>query len=435
MRRSLYFLLAFVLLFTLAVIIYIFFFSKSAPVSSKPDPKDPFGRASERVRVFIPSFGRETTATSSETEVIPAEDQLLNKIWDKPVAGFAFIDRPILEQVASTTVVGSSSLPSVSQIRATSTSLLFVDRTTGYVYEYIHKNLKLHQVSNTRSPGVYDALFLGNGSFVVLRMFDEAKGVIVSTVYKVPVTALSADPTPLEKLFTLPNNVTSFAVSESGRLFSYLVKTKTGSMLYTVRTDLPTFEPSSTTLYFSEWTLFYGGEMLYMTQKASAFATGYTVEVFTGKRLVNDKTGLISLGSEDEDNLISSMNSQKGLATFLFNKKTATTSILPIKTIASKCTFEKSYPSVICGVPTFIPKSVYGLPDDWYQGVVSFSDTLYRFSNDGNTGGVIIDLKKQSGEDLDIIKLHTNSSDSYLSFINKKDGSLWLANISLLAGD
>jgi hypothetical protein len=118
MRRSLYFLLAFVLLFTLAVIIYIFFFSKSAPVSSKPDPKDPFGRASERVRVFIPSFGRETTATSSETEVIPAEDQLLNKIWDKPVAGFAFIDRPILEQVASTTVVGSSSLPSVSQIRA-----------------------------------------------------------------------------------------------------------------------------------------------------------------------------------------------------------------------------------------------------------------------------------------------------------------------------
>ena len=436
MRRSFYFLLAFVLIFTIAVIIYIFFFSKQGASLSPNNPSNPFGGASDRIiKVFIPQNNEERVGTSSQTEVVFVTDQLLTHVWDKPTAGHIFVDRPILEQVASTTLIGSSSLPSISQRRATSTSLLFVDRTTGYIYEYLYKALKLHQVSNTRVSGVYDAIFFGNGSLVVFRLYDEDRGFIISSLYKVPITAINADPTSLEKITDLPNNITSISASTNGRFLSYLVKTERGSTLYTVRTDTPSFSPTQTNLPFSEWTLSYGGSILYITQKASAFFPGYTVEAFTGRRIISDKTGLVSLGSSDEVNLVASMNSKKGILSFLFNKKTGTTTILPIKTIASKCVFEKSYPSVICGVPSLIPRSSYGMPDDWYQGSVTFSDTLYRFSNEGSGGGVIIDLKKETGENLDIIKLNTSTSDSFLSFINKKDGSLWLANLELLSGD
>ena len=387
------------------------------------------------MRVFIPQDNGQKTSTSSQTEIIPGEEQLLTHVWNKPVAGHIFVDRPVLEQIASTTMVGSSSVPSISQVRATSTSLLFVDRTTGYIYEYLHKTLKTHQVSNSSIPGVHDATFFGNGSLVVFRFYDEDRGVIVSSLYKVPITAINADPTSLEKITNLPNNITSVSASTNGKFLSYLVKTELGSILYTARTDTPFFSPTQTTLPFSEWSLSYGGSVLYITQKASAFFPGYTVEAFTGRRIISDKTGLVSLGSPDEVNLIASMNSQKGVLSFLFNKKTGTTLVLPIKTIASKCAFEKSYPSIICGVPSLIPRSSYGMPDDWYQGSVTFSDTLYRVSNEGGEGTMIIDLKKEAGESIDSVKLNTSTSDSLLSFINKKDGSLWLANLELLSGD
>lgn len=436
MRRSFYFLFAFVLVFAIGVIVYIFFFSKNTTPLNPNRPQDPLGRGGDIIRrIFIPNPNEGKVATSSETEIIPGEDQLLTHVWDKPTAGHVFVDRPVLEQVASTTQVGSSTVPSFSQVRATSTSLLFVDRTTGYIYEYHHKTLKTRQVSNSRIPGVYDATFFANGSFVVFRLYNEDKGVIVSSLYKIPITAVNADAIPLEKITDLPDNITSLAVSTNGKLLSYLVKTKTGSVLYTAQTDTPNLSTTATSLSFAEWTLFYGGNVLYITQKASAFFPGYTVEAFTGRRVISDKTGLVVTGSSDENNLIASMNSTKGIVSFLFNKRTGITSVLPVKTIASKCTFEKKYPSVVCGIPSLIPRSSYGMPDDWYQGSVTFSDSLYRISNEGTNGVMIVDLKKEAGENLDIIKLNTSSSDSFLSLINKKDGSLWFVNLELLSGD
>lgn len=439
MRRWFYLLFAFVVLLTIAVVVYIFFFAPKTTSSFQTPPTNPFGQAGARIgSLFVTKNQNGSQATSSQTEVTPGEEQLLLHVWDKPVAGYVFVERPVLEQVSSTTTIGSSTVATIQQIRATSSSMLFTDRMTGYVYEYIPKLLKIHQVSNTRMPGVYSATFFANGTFVLFRTYDEGKNAVVSTLFRVPVVGVNAEAASLEKIINLPNNIVSISVNRTTKQLSFLAKTASGSTLYSLNEDSRSAISESNppkmvaaNLPFSSWNLAYGGSILYMTTKASAFSSGYLVEAFTGKRIVSDKTGLVVSPSFDENTILYSMNARSGLLSFLFNKKTGATLQLPIKTIASKCGFENNAAFVICGVPSLLPSVSFGYPNDWYQGKISFSDNLYRLATDGS-GTMIIELKKEAGEPLDLVDLSLNAANSLLGFINKKDFSLWLANFDLL---
>lgn len=442
MRRSFYILFALILLFAIVVIVWLFFFAGGGKGGLVTPPTNPFPESGPRKGfLFLTDMLKNEEPGQSETEVTKAEEQLLFKLWDKPVAGYGFADRQVLEQVASTTISGSTTVPSIQQIRATSSVILFVDRTTGYIHQYNPKTITTNQVTNTLVPGVYDALFFSNGTFVVFRVFDEKKGVVVSVLYRVPTTTQTSSSVPLEKITDLPDNIVSVSANKSGRQLSFVTKTPTGGALYVLNEDktqpadpFPQSKWNITPLPLSEWTISYGGNILYMTPKASAFIPGYTLEAFSGKRLISNKTGLVSIASPNENLLLSSVWSTKGIASFVFDKQTGQTTNLSIKTIASKCVFKNTVPSLLCGVPTTIPFKKEGFPDDWYQGTVSFSDSLYNTHTDGQSYS-IIDLGVEAGEKIDVTKPQLNHNDLLLLFTNKKDGALWLANLELLSGD
>lgn len=442
MRRSFYIIFAIVLVVAVIIIAWLFFFSnasKGGVVSQNPNPfpESPEGSIFRLPRIF----GDEEKDGGGSFEITPGEERVLVKIWDKPVAGYIFVERQILEQVASTTISGSTTLPAIEQVRATSSVLFFTDRVTGYIHQYDHKTGRVSQVSNTLVPGVYDATFLSNGRFVVYRTHDEGRGVVVSSLFRIPLTTSSSNPIGLEKLLDLPDNIVSLATNRSGRQLSFVIKTQTGGSLYVMTEDtnntLDPFPPTRTTitrLPLYEWDLSYGGDVLYMTPKASAYTPGYTIEAFSGRRLVSGKTGLVSVASFDEKLVFSSMFAQAGLTSFFTNRTTGNTSVTPVKTIASKCVFESFSFFVFCGAPKLIPLKKQGLPDDWYQGTVSFSDSLHRVYPDGGSYEVI-NLKEEAGEDIDLLRPVVDSRGSSLVFTNKRNGHLWFVNIGLLSGD
>ena len=95
-----------------------------------------------------------------------------------------------------------------------------------------------------------------------------------------------------------------------------------------------------------------------------------------------------------------------------------------ITTLPEKCVFSKTDENKIyCAVPISMPSAKY--PDEWYQGLISFSDNLWQINV--NTGIAKIIFYKS---DFDITNLFTDKNENYLFFTNKKDSTLWSLQIS-----
>lgn len=88
-----------------------------------------------------------------------------------------------------------------------------------------------------------------------------------------------------------------------------------------------------------------------------------------------------------------------------------------IRTIADKCAVGVEF--TYCGVPTSIPEGSY--PDDWYKGVVSFTDSIWVVDNSSNGTENIGALPI-----IDSYKMKFWENAGRITFINKKDGTLWM---------
>jgi len=97
---------------------------------------------------------------------------------------------------------------------------------------------------------------------------------------------------------------------------------------------------------------------------------------------------------------------------------------LSLKTLPEKCVWahtEKS--TVYCAVPETVPAGIY--PDNWYQGLVSFTDNLWKINTSTGISKVVSLLNRGYGKNIDAIDLQLSSDDSYLTFMNKSDLILW----------
>ena len=81
-----------------------------------------------------------------------------------------------------------------------------------------------------------------------------------------------------------------------------------------------------------------------------------------------------------------------------------------------------------CAVPQTLPQAEY--PDQWYQGLFSFSDNIWKI--DTKTGVVekILTPSDLRASSLDMINLTLSSDDSYLLFMNKITGTPWVFRIA-----
>lgn len=419
-------------LFGIGVIIWYFFSGNTSTTGDITQPTGglPVGDTRPPRSSFI--FGDTTPEITSSTEVTPAGKNPLVRIWDKPATGARFVDLVTTQEVTSTTTAkakrGSTTTPEVITItklvHSTSTVFMFVDRITGYVYGYNQETETPYQITNTTIPGIYDAYIFDAGKKVLMRYLDNDRKTIVSFVASIPKVKEGDDPLPLSDTTSLPKNVTSVALSESGDKISYVVGIDKGSTIYTITTKGNTSISSP----FSEWNIFYGGEQLYATSRPSAYIEGVTVSLPSFSRVESKRTGLISLASKNEI-LFNSMWAQSGLVSYIFTK--GITTVVNVKTLASKCSWLHKSPVLVCGVPQELPIAKEGLPDDWYQGSSIFKDSLYFIDTKGGTSYPLYTFE-ETLKGMDTTNFILSPDDTDIVFTRKQDGTLWMLRTNLI---
>ena len=104
--------------------------------------------------------------------------------------------------------------------------------------------------------------------------------------------------------------------------------------------------------------------------------------------------------------------------------KNNTTINLSLQTLPEKCVWSHTEKSTVyCAVPETIPEGIY--PDNWYQGLVTFTDNLWKINTSTGISKVVVLFDRGYNKSFDAINLQLSSDDSYLTFTNKSDLILW----------
>lgn len=348
-------------------------------------------------------FGDSETNTSSERTPTPTEnvDQ-----------GGRAVFIPTLRQITQEPVSGATFV-STSTIR-------YVDRGTGHIYETSVNSYEVSKITNTTLPKIYEALWLAEGEGVIYRQLDEA-GINIITTYieLLEPTGTSTDMLRETAVTYLPENISSISVSPSGTRIVYIQ----GS---TVTVSNPDGSGSSSfsvpgTQWLVDWK---DNNSLILNTKPSASASGFAyTSTLSGtlQKFLGPKQGLFIKPFGD-----GYMFSESTSNSFRFSTQT-TEGVLAesfYPTFPEKCFVAEVFENTaLCGMPQNTAVGQY--PDSWYKGLVSFTDNIGIYDLNGNVSVTIY----QPEEPVDIIDPSLSEDGRMFLFTNKKDLTLWVLNI------
>lgn len=300
----------------------------------------------------------------------------------------------------------------------------YVSRADGHVFDVNPSTLAKVEVLNITSPKIYVAEWKADGSgFVERSLVGSGETVSNVAVTIIPPKATSTAYTSL--VAPIRGFVDDIKVLADGSVIYNL--SDTGAV---VNSGFQGEKPRTLfTLDFTDWQMKpVNASAVLLLTKPSASAEGYAylLNPKTGSfsRLLGPLDGLSALLSPDGKRLVYNSTSGSANSTFVLNLSTSlTTSIYP-PTLPDKCAWSKKLPStVICGAPRDgLGKDV---PDEWYQGLASYSDRIYRFNSDTNTAELLADPEKDFNTKLDVMSPFLSPDEDYLFFTDKNSLLLW----------
>ncbi len=324
------------------------------------------------------------------------------------------------------------------------TYVRFLERSTGHIFETTAAINNTTRITNTTIPKVQNVAWNKNGSAAILQYQSDSyeggiSNAIVSFYGEVASASTTSSVAPqgettLEGVF-LAGNITALASSPDSEQIFMLEKDTSGVVGYIANIDgsskKQVFESALT-----EWQVTWPEEKtITLTSNASAKTRGYSyaLDAKTGKTtpLITNKNGLTTLMNHDGSKILYS-EEKKDVGTTLgvYTPKDNTYVDISLKTLPEKCAWGNANVNIIyCGVPksTFIGTQ----PDDWYQGILPFNDTIW--SIDATTGAVemVVDLESIAGKGIDVIQPFLDTNDTFLFFMNKNDLHLWSLKIGI----
>ncbi len=407
MNKKTLILIAVVITLILAGVGTYLFISKKTPAS--PTQIGEFPAESNQQIVNTPS-----TNNTAGTPFVPGSGATLPRLYElhkAPVAGVGFIE------------YGKG----LSRI----VSARYIERALGHIYETQLATLTGTRISNETHSRLSEAFWGNGGKGVVIRSFSEAEGSIRTRILNLGGSATS--PTPAsdfiqtEEVF-LPDYIPFLAIAEDGtdKIF-YLQNGDTSSAGLTTN-----FRGVSTTIFnstFTEWLpQFPNQKLVTLNTKPSAGVPGHLFFLDTKTKaltkVLGDINGLTTLTSRDGKSVLyaETKNGSPELSVYNVAKK----EVLPLfmQTLPEKCAWSIKEPFIVyCAVPQAIPSGQY--PDQWYQGVVSFSDSIWKINTVTSVAEKIYDLPS-----LDVINPTLSSDDAYFLFMNKITGTPWVYRIA-----
>lgn len=357
----------------------------------------------------------------------------LRLISDVPTAGADFITSPIYEEIKKNIEPADSSSTSTKKVAQKQPKIIgnqvfirYIERGTGHIFETATSTLEKTRISNTTIPKIYEAYFTDKGDNLILRGLIGSSD-IISTQYASLILASTTEEKTRElDIKDLPIQMSQIAISPSKtQLFSIM---ESG-----IRGLLSKIDGGSTVGIFDtpyrEWIPSWPEEKnLTLTTKASGFAPGFAYILNTQNkqitRILGNIYGLTTLTSPDLSKVIYSASGRGSFALNYLNRKDDTVTTLSITTLPEKCIWSKLEKSVLfCAVPENIAFSTY--PDVWYQGLINFSDSVWKIDVDTGEARLVMDIQNESGEVIDATNLYLSPGEDYLLFTNKTDLTLW----------
>jgi hypothetical protein len=285
----------------------------------------------------------------------------------------------------------------------------YFEKATGNIYDIEPQGENAVRISNTVIPGIYEVHWSPDAKQAAIRYTEKNESSIEDVVRNFGIISIDA----------------TIAVSPKENKIFYIVPSKDINIGTTA-----SFENKQQKQIFStpfgEWTSTWSTErVIGLLTKPSATVQGYLYELdaISGsfQKILGPVNGLTNLWSPDGGYIIYSESGYNDLKTYLYSVKDGETAPFSVVTLPEKCVWSKINKGVIyCAAPSTLPSASY--PDDWYQGLMSFTDRLWKINILNGETEVI---SSDNPIDFDVINPFLNKNEDHLFFQNKKDGTLW----------
>ncbi len=331
---------------------------------------------------------------------------------------------PRLRQIWRDQTAGATFFPGTG----TTTSVRFVDRATGHIYESPIEATGETKISNVTIPQVHEALWASNGNELIFR-YLRSDSMTIQSFYGTLATSSATTTMTVEGYF-LPANIRDISVS-GDRILYFNPAVQIGSLV-DARVD-GTGRRVVMSSEARDWSLSYTNtKTAFLETRPSGLVKGfgYALNLATGatSKIAGDILGLTGTINPAGDRALMSAQEGGSIVTAGYDMTSKRASTLSIKTLSDKCVWSrKKAEMAYCAVPSNIPSGTY--PDDWYRGDTSFSDRLWTVDLSTGETDLIMDPSYETGQSMDIMKISVDSGEEYITFTNKKDMSQWLLRI------
>lgn len=293
-----------------------------------------------------------------------------------------------------------------------------MERGLGHVYETNMETREEQKISNETRTGIHEALFGIDGSRVFIRYVDPSSDTI--RTFSLFVGRAGGE--------FLPEDIQYMTLSPAdAKKAFYLLATANGAVgtIYDADTKKKRQVFSSP---FSEWLAQWVNKttILLASKPASGVAgVVYFLNADTerAEKILDNVAGLTALASPNAKKVLFGEGGDGTIRSYIFDIQTGESAFLPFKTMPEKCAWEQNSLALLCFVPRQISAGNY--PDVWYQGVVSFSDDLWRFDPATFNQELLTGFAGVTEGGMDGIAPTLSPDGDYLLFQNKKDMSLW----------
>ncbi len=391
MRRTLIIIATVVLLIGIGIVIYFFFFAKPS-VTTTPGTGLPVAGPG------TPGTGQTTDGTITPPNTPTIVSPRLVKISSGPVA---------LGEVVVNKAGRATSSPE--------TTVQYIDRMSGNVFSYDSSLKTTMRTSNKTIPGIQSALWLPDASLAFVRYLSGVDSSTINT-YGLPVSGAGG--------FFLSQNLADIAVSSTSILT--LASGVNGSVASLARIDGTKASQLFTTPLSSIRVSFAGKNQYLVYTKPSSELEGNAYFIDSAgnfSRIFGPRTGLSALASPSGKWVLVSYTLNNTMQMAIVDTTTNEVLSLPIASIVEKCVWTQDDSVIYCGVPVEPENGSY--PDDWYQGVIHFSDRIWKIQVSDHYAQLVLDFTKETKSPLDAVALAIDQLNTSLVFVNKNDLSLW----------
>lgn len=313
----------------------------------------------------------------------------------------------------------------------------YIERGLGNIFETPLSTLAESRISNETRPRIIEALWGNVGKSVVVRFLDTTNGGIIKTRIVnlltqtlIPQNSTSTSAFVKTEEISLPDDIPFAAtVGDSSDKLFYLSNGSNSALGWVTNFKnigaLKIFSSS-----FTEWLpQFPNQNLVALTTKPSMDIPGHLFfinpKTKTVSKILSSINGLTTLTNPEGKFVLYSETQDRTPSVSLYNVIKKETYPLPIRTLPEKCVWSNKNTTIAyCAVPQSLPNGVY--PDQWYQGVISFSDELWVIDAATQNVSKIMSPGDFGVSGLDMVNLTVSSNDAYLLYMNKVSGTPWV---------